>query len=532
MISTSEISVQFGGQKLFEDVNVKFVPGNCYGLIGANGAGKSTFIKVLSGELEPTHGQVHITPGETLSVLKQDHFAHEEMTVLDVVIMGNEKLYKVMKEKDGLYAKPDFSEADGIRAGELEGIFGELNGWEAESDAALMLAGLGIGTDFHDKLMKELSGGEKVKVLLAQALFGEPDVLLLDEPTNHLDVFAIRWLENFLLNFTRTVIVVSHDRHFMNKVCSHIADIDFGKIKTYAGNYEFWKESTELAIRLRSNEKKKAEDRAADLKKFIARFSANASKSKQTTSRKKQLENLNLDDLPVSSRKYPFVGFEQTREAGNDILDLDGLCKTIDGEVLLKDIRFSLKKGDKVALIGTSDVARTALFKIIAGEMEADSGTIRQGATITQGYFPSDNTKYFSSGDITLLDWLRQYSTDQDEDFLRGFLGKMLFTRDEAMKKTNVLSGGERVRCMLAKIMLSKPNLLLLDEPTSHLDLESVNALNDGLKRYKGTMIFTSHDHELVQTVADRIIDLDVVLKYDKYIRYDDYIEEQAISQQ
>ncbi len=528
MISTTDISVQFGGRKLFENVNVKFLPGNCYGLIGANGAGKSTFLKVLSGELEATSGHVHMTPGETLSVLKQDHFAHEEIKVLDVVVMGNEKLYNVMKEKDALYAKPDFSEADGVRAGELEGIFGELNGWEAESNAALMLAGLGIGTEFHDKLMKELGGGEKVKVLLAQALFGEPDVLLLDEPTNHLDIYAIRWLENFLLNFEQTVVVVSHDRHFMNKVCSHIADIDFGKIQTYAGNYEFWQQSTELAMRLRSNEKKKAEDRAADLKKFIARFSANASKSRQTTSRQKQLEKLNLEDLPVSSRKQPFVGFVQEREAGNDILEVEGLEKTVDGEQLLKAIRFSVKKGDKIALVGKNDVARTTLFRLLAGELEADKGDIRMGSTITVGYFPSDNSEYFSSGDLTLIDWLRQYSHDQDEDFIRGFLGKMLFARDEAMKKTNVLSGGERVRCMLAKIMLSQPNLLLMDEPTSHLDLESVDALNEGLKRYKGTVIFTSHDHELMNTVADRIIEIDSTIKYDKYTSYDEYIEEHA----
>ena len=528
MISTSDVSVQFGGRKLFENVNVKFLPGNCYGLIGANGAGKSTFLKVLSGEIEPTSGQVHITPGEVLSVLKQDHFAHEEIKVLDVVVMGNEKLFNIMKEKDLLYAKPDFSEADGNRAGELEEAFGELNGWEAESNAALMLAGLGIGTEFHDKLMKELSGAEKVKVLLAQALFGDPDILLLDEPTNHLDIYAIRWLENFLMNYEKTVVVVSHDRHFMNKVCSNIADIDFGKIQTYAGNYEFWQQSTELAMRLRSNEKKKAEDRAADLKKFIARFSANASKSKQTTSRQKQLEKLNLDDLPVSSRKQPFVGFEQKREAGNDILEVDSLTKVVDGETLLKDVRFSVKKGDKIALVGKNDVARTTLFRLLASELEADKGDIRLGSTITVGYFPSDNSEYFDKEDITLIDWLRQYSHDQDEDFIRGFLGKMLFARDEALKKTKVLSGGERVRCMLAQIMLSQPNLLLMDEPTSHLDLESVDALNEGLKRYKGTLIFTSHDHELVHTVADRIIEIDGELLYDKYTTYDDYIEETA----
>jgi len=529
VISTSNVSVRFGSQKLFEDVNVKFLPGNCYGLIGANGAGKSTFLKILSGEIEPTTGEVHITPGETLSFLRQDHFAYEELRVLDVVLMGNERLFNVMKEKDLLYAKPDFSEEDGIRASELEGTFAELNGWEAESSAALMLAGLGIGTEFHDRLMKELSGGEKVKVLLAQALFGNPDVLLLDEPTNHLDIFAIRWLEDFLLNFEHTVVVVSHDRHFMNKVCSHIADVDFGKITTYTGNYEFWKRSSELAQRLRGDEKKKAEDKAEDLKRFIARFSANASKSKQTTSRQKQLEKLNLADLPVSSRRQPFVGFEQKREAGNDILQVNGITKSLDGELLLKDIRFTVNKGDKIALIGKSDVARTTLFKILAGELEPDSGGFVQGTTITAGYFPSDNTSYFSSSDITLLDWLRQYSVDQDESYIRGFLGKMLFSRDEATKKSNVLSGGERVRCMLAKIMLAQPNMLLLDEPTSHLDLEAVNSLNEGLQRFRGTLIFTSHDHELVNTVANRIIDIDVSVKSDKYITYDDYIEEQAL---
>jgi ATPase subunit of ABC transporter with duplicated ATPase domains len=528
VISASNVSVSFGSQKLFEDVNIKFLPGNCYGLIGANGAGKSTFLKVLSGEIEPTTGEIIRTPGHTLSILRQDHFAFDEIAVMATVLMGNERLYKVIQEKDALYAKPDFSEADGERASELEGQFAELGGWEAESNAALMLAGLGIGTDMHPKLMKELTGAEKVKVLLAQALFGEPDVLLLDEPTNHLDIFAIRWLENFLLNFEKTVIVVSHDRHFMNKVCSHIADVDFRKITAYTGNYEFWKQSSELAMRLRADEKKKAEDKAEDLKRFIARFSANASKSKQTTSRQKQLEKLDLSELPVSSRRQPFVGFESKREAGKDILTVDGITKTVDGELLLKDIRFTVKKGDKIAIVGKSDLARTTLFKILAGELEPDRGTFSLGSTITLGYFPVDNSKYFDGGEHSLIDWLRQYSPDPDENFLRGFLGRMLFSRDEAMKKTNVLSGGERVRCMLSKIMLSQPNLLLFDEPTSHLDLESVNALNDGLQRFKGTVIFTSHDHELVHTVADRIIDIDVTLKADKYITYDEYVEEQA----
>lgn len=528
MISTSGISVNFGSQKLFEDVNIKFLPGNCYGLIGANGAGKSTFLKVLSGELDPSSGQVHRTPGETLSVLKQDHFAFDEQRVIETVLMGNEKLFKVIREKDALYAKADFSEADGIRASDLETRFAELNGWEAESDAALMLAGLGIGTDAHQKLMKDLNGGDKVKVLLAQALFGQPDVLLLDEPTNHLDIYAIRWLENFLLGFEKTVIVVSHDRHFMNKVCTHMADIDFRKITTYTGNYEFWKKSSELALRLRSEEYKKNEDRAEALKGFIARFSANASKSKQATSRRKQLENLNLSDLPVSTRREPFIGFEQKREAGKDILEVDGISKSVDGQALLKNIRFTIKKGDKIAIIGKNDVAKTTLFKILMKEVEPDSGTFTFGSTITAGYFPVDNSEYFNKEGLSLVDWLRQYSPDPDESFIRGFLGKMLFSGQEVLKSTNVLSGGERVRCMMAKLMLSQPNLLFLDEPTSHLDLESVNALNDGLQKYKGTLVFTSHDHELVQTVANRIIDLDVTIKNDKYITYDEYIELEA----
>jgi ATPase subunit of ABC transporter with duplicated ATPase domains len=530
LISTSNVSVSFGGQKLFVEVNVKFIPGNCYGLIGANGAGKSTFLKVLSGEIEPTSGEVHRTPDETLSILRQDHFAYEELRVLDVVLMGNEKLFNLIKDKDALYAKADFSDADGVRASELEAQFAEMNGWEAESDAGVMLAGLGIGTDFHTKLMKELTGSEKVKVLLAQALFGNPDILLLDEPTNHLDIYAIRWLEDFLLNFENTVIVVSHDRHFMNKVCSHIADVDYGKITTYTGNYEFWKKSSELAMRLRSDENKKNEQKAADLKTFIARFSANASKSKQTTSRQKQLEKLNLDDLPRSSRRQPFVGFDQKRESGNDILEIDQLSKKIDGEVILDKIRLSVKKGDKIALIGKNSIAKSTLFKILNGELEPDSGTYKIGGTITTGYFPIDNSSFFDNSDIDLVNWLRQYSEDKDESFIRGFLGKMLFSKEEANKMTKVLSGGERVRCVLAKIMLQQPNLLFMDEPTSHLDLESVNALNEGLQRFKGTLIFTSHDHELVQTVANRIIHLDSTITYDKYITYDEYVDESRVT--
>ena len=528
MISTSGVSVHFGSQKLFEDVNVKFLPGNCYGLIGANGAGKSTFLKVLAGEIEPSKGEVHRNPGETLAILRQDHFAFDEVAVLQTVMMGNEKLFRVIQEKDALYAKSDFSDADGIRASELEGQFASLNGWEAESKAALMLAGLGIGTDAHSKLMKELNGGEKVKVLLAQALFGEPDVLLLDEPTNHLDIYAIRWLENFLLEFENTVVVVSHDRHFMNKVCTHIADVDFGKITTYSGNYEFWKRSSELAMRLRADENKKNTDKAEELKKFIARFGANASKARQTTSRQRLLEKLDLSDLPVSSRRQPFVGFDSKREAGKDILTVEGLSKKLDGEWVLRNVSFTVKKGDKIALVGKNDVAKSTLFKILAGELSPDEGSFVFGSTITTGYFPIDNSKYFDKSDLNLIGWLGQYSPDPDESFLRGFLGKMLFTRDEAMKRTNVLSGGERVRCMLAKLMLSQPNLLLLDEPTSHLDLEAVNSLNDGMQRFKGTLIFASHDHELVNTVADRIIDLDLKIVSDKYITYDEYIELQA----
>ena len=526
VIATSNLSIHFGSQQLFRDVNIKFIPGNCYGLIGANGAGKSTFLKILSGEIEPTLGQVIRAPGQTLSVLRQDHFVFDEVNVLEAVMQGNEKLFAVIKEKNALYAKADFSEKDGERASELEGEFAELNGWEAESNAALMLAGLGIGTEHLTKLMKELTGAEKIKVLLAQALFGEPDVLLLDEPTNHLDIFAIRWLEEFLMKSEKTVIVVSHDRHFMNKVCTHIADVDFKKITAYSGNYEFWKRSSELAMRLKSDEKRKAEDKAEDLKRFIARFSANASKSRQTTSRQKQLEKLNLDDLPTSSRREPFVGFEIARESGKEVLKIESLSKTLDGVVLLNKINLELKRGDKIALVGASDVSRTTLLKILVGELEADQGSFALGSSIKLGYLPVDNSALFT-GEKSLIDWLHQYSPDPDESFLRGWLGRMLFSRDDVFKKTNVLSGGERMRCVLSKLMLAQPNLLLLDEPTSHLDLEAVSALNDGLQRYKGTLIFTSHDHELVNTVADRIVEIndDGTIAFDKYISYDEYVD-------
>lgn len=524
MISTTNIALNFGGRKLFDDVNIKFTPGNCYGLIGANGSGKSTFIKLLSGDIDVQKGTINITPGHRLSVLKQDHYAFDQHQVLKTVIMGNERLYKIMIEKDEIYAKSDFSEADGIRASELESEFAEQNGWEAEAEAGQMLAGLGIGPSFYDKYMKELNGGEKVKVLLAQALFGTPDILLLDEPTNHLDFKAIAWLENFLLNFKNIVVVVSHDRHFLNKVCTHMADIDFGKITTYAGNYDFWRQSSELALKLRSAENKKAEDKASDLKAFIQRFSANASKSKQATSRQKQLEKLKIIDLPVSTRKYPFVQFDSTREAGKDLLRVEGLSKTIEGVELLKDISFTIEKGDKCVFLSENDVAITTLFHILAGEMEPDSGSFTWGVTTTQSYFPNDNSQYFSDGIHNLVDWLRLYSQNKDVTFIRGFLGKMLFSGEEALKKTNVLSGGEKVRCMLAKMMLSGANVLLFDGPTNHLDLESITAVNDGLIRFKGTILFTSHDHEFVQTVANRIININTTLIDDTRSTFDEFL--------
>lgn len=518
--------MSFGGQKLFDDVNIKFTPGNCYGLIGANGAGKSTFVKILSGELEAQSGQVIIPQGLRLSVLKQNHYAYEEMEVLKTIMMGNERLYKIITQKDALYAKEDFTDEDGIKASELESEFAELNGWEAESEAGSLLAGLGLGTEFLDKKMKDLTISEKVKVLLAQAIFGTPDILLLDEPTNNLDIASIQWLEDFIMNFKNTVIVVSHDRHFLNKVCTHIADIDFKKINNYTGNYDFWRKSSELAMHLRGSENKKMEEKAAELKAFIQRFSANASKSKQATSRQKQLDKLQIKDLPVSTRKYPYVSFKSAREAGKDILRVSGLTKTIDGEKILDNISFTLNKEDKIILLGPNDLAKTTLFQILNGEMEPDSGTYEWGVTITKSYFPSDNSKYFESGEHNLINWLRQYSEDQHESFLRGFLGKMLFTQEESLKKTNVLSGGEKVRCMLSKMMLSGANVLLMDGPTAHLDLESITALNDGLIDFKGTIIFTSHDHEFIQTIANRIIEIDGKITEDKYLSYDEYIQE------
>lgn len=524
MISANNVSLSFGGRKLFDDVNIKFTPGNCYGLIGANGAGKSTFVKILSGDLEPNTGSVELTPGERLSVLKQDHYAFDEFTALQTVIMGNDTLYKIMKEKDDLYMKPDFSDEDGLRAAELEAEFADMNGWEAESEAGIMLSGLGIETALHDKKMADLNGSQKVKVLLGQALFGKPDVLLLDEPTNHLDIAAIQWLEEFLYNFENTVIVVSHDRHFLNKVCTHIADLDFGKIKIYTGNYDFWRKSSELALQLRSDQKKKNDEKAKQLKEFIARFSANAAKSKQATSRKQQLEKLEINDLPISSRKYPFVNFEQEREAGKDILKVDGLTKTLDGVKVLDNVSFTINKNDKVAFLSDNDLAITTLFQILHGEMQPDAGEVKWGVTIKNSYFPTDNSKFFDDGKYSIIDWLRQYSEDQTDTFIRGFLGKMLFSGEEAKKKTNVLSGGEKVRCMLSKMMLETPNVVTLDGPTAHLDLESITAVNDGLMRFKGTVLFSSHDHEFIQTVADRIIEINSVVTEDKYFTYDEFL--------
>ncbi|GMR68747.1 ATP-binding cassette domain-containing protein [Bacillus cereus] len=533
MITVSNVSLRFADRKLFEDVNIKFTPGNCYGLIGANGAGKSTFLKILSGEIEPSTGDIHITPGERLAVLKQNHFEYEEFPVLETVIMGHTQLYKVMQEKNAIYMKEDFSDEDGMRAAELEGEFAELNGWEAESEAAILLKGLGIGEDLHDKKLSELTGSEKVKVLLAQALFGKPDILLLDEPTNHLDLKAIQWLENFLMNFENTVIVVSHDRHFLNKVCTHMADLDFGKIQLYVGNYDFWYESSQLALKLTQDANKKKEEKVKELQNFIARFSSNASKAKQATSRKKLLDKITLDDIRPSSRRYPFVGFTPEREVGNDLLTVEGLSKTIDGEKVLDNVYFTLNKGDKVAFIGRNDIAMTTLFKILMGEMEPDSGSFKWGVTTSQSYFPRDNSKYFENSDSNLVDWLRQFSPqDESESFLRGFLGRMLFSGEEVKKNVSVLSGGEKVRCMLSKMMLSGANVITLDDPTNHLDLESITALNNGLIAFKGTMLFTSHDHQFVQTIANRIIEVTPNGVIDKEATYDEFLENEELQKQ
>ena len=533
MITVNNVGLRYGDRKLFEDVNIKFTPGNCYGLIGANGAGKSTFLKILSGEIEAQSGDVHMGPGERLAVLKQDHFAYEEEEVLKVVIMGHERLYEVMQEKDAIYMKENFTDEDGMKAAELEGEFAELNGWEAEPEASILLKGLGITEDRHTKKMAELNGGDKVKVLLAQALFGKPDVLLLDEPTNHLDLKAIKWLEEFLINFENTVIVVSHDRYFLNKVCTHIADLDFGKIKVYIGNYDFWYESSQLALKLTQDANKKKEEKIKELQNFIARFSANASKSSQATSRKKLLDKISLDDIEPSSRRYPYVGFTPEREIGNDLLRVDGISKTIDGVKILDNVSFTMNKGDKIAFVGKDEIAKTTMFKILAGEIEPDGGSFKWGVTTSQAYFPKDNAEFFEGVDLNLVDWLRQYSpNDQSESFLRGFLGRMLFSGDEVTKKASVLSGGEKVRCMLSKMMLSGSNVLMLDEPTNHLDLESITALNNGLISFKGSMIFSSHDHQFIQTIANRIIELTPKGTVDKQMSYDEYLENGELQKQ
>jgi ATPase subunit of ABC transporter with duplicated ATPase domains len=530
MISANGVSLRYGGRALFENVNIKFTPGNCYGLIGANGAGKSTFLKILSGEIEPSKGDVTITPGERLAVLKQDHFEFDEYEVLRTVMMGHQRLIKIMEEKEILYAKSEFTEEEGIRLSELEAEFAELNGWEAESDAATLLNGLNIGEEYHYKKMKDLDGNEKVRVLLAQALFGNPDILLMDEPTNHLDIASITWLENFLANFENTVIVVSHDRHFLNQVCTQITDIDFGKIQMFVGNYDFWYQSSQLAQQQAKDVNKKTEARMKELQEFIQRFSANASKSKQATSRKKLLDKLTLEDIKPSSRKYPFVDFKPDREAGNDLLMISGITKEIEGEMLLNDVTIIVNKGDKIAFVGTYGKAKTTLFKILMDKMEPDSGEFKWGITTTQAYFPSDNSEFFDGVDLNLVDWLRQFSKDQTETFLRGWLGRMLFSGEEALKKASVLSGGEKVRCMLSKMMLSGANVLILDEPTTHLDLESITALNNGLINYKGTILFTSHDHEFVQTIANRIIEITPKGIIDRQMTYDEYLENEDIS--
>lgn len=526
MISTSGISLRYGGRALFENVNIKFTPGNCYGLIGANGSGKSTFLKILSGEIEANKGEVTVTPGDRLAVLKQNHFEFDEYDVIRTVLLGHKRLCDIMDEKDALYAKPEFSEADGIKISELEAEFAELNGWEAESEAATLLNGLGITEELHYKKMQELDGNDKVRVLLAQALFGNPDILLLDEPTNHLDIASITWLENFLSNFENTVIVVSHDRHFLNSVCTHIADIDFGKIQLYVGNYDFWYESSQLALQQARDLNKKTELKMKELQEFIQRFSANASKSKQATSRKRLLEKLTLEDIKPSSRKYPFVDFKPEREAGNDLLSVSGISKAIDGEAVLSDVGFMVNKGDKIAFVGPDGLAKTTLFKILMGELKADSGDFKWGVTTSQAYFPKDNSSFFDGVDLSLVDWLRQFSKDQTETFLRGWLGRMLFSGEEALKKASVLSGGEKVRCMLSKMMLSGANILLFDEPTNHLDLESITALNNGLINFKGTILFVSHDHQFVQTVANRIIEITPKGLIDRQTTYDEYLED------
>ena len=524
MLSANGVTIRFGKRVLFEDVNIKFGKGNCYGIIGANGAGKTTFLKVLSGEIEPNKGDVTLDKGERISVLKQDHFAYEDYSVLDTVMMGNKELYDIMKQKDAIYAKPDFSEEDGMIAAKLEERFAELDGWNAESDAAMLLNDLGISPENHYKMMKEIEAREKVKVLLAQSLFGNPDVLLLDEPTNDLDLKSINWLQEFLINFENTVIVISHDRYFLNKVCTHIADVDFGKIKVYPGNYDFWYESSQLALKQMREQNKKKEEKIKELQDFIARFSANASKSKQATSRKKSLEKIELDEIKPSNRKYPYVDFKPDREPGKEILQVKNISKTIDGEKILDNISFTVKQDDKIAFLADNENAKTILFQIIAGELEPDEGELVWGTTITSSYFPKDNNYLFNT-DENLTDWLRKYSKDPDETYVRGFLGRMLFSGDEALKKVNVLSGGEKVRCVLSKMMLSGANFLIFDEPTNHLDMESITSVNDGMAKFKGNILFTSHDHQLTQTVANRIIDIKEDGKViDREVSYNEYL--------
>jgi len=529
MITVSNLSLQFSDKKLFEEVNLKFTPGNCYGVIGANGSGKSTLLRILSGEIDQSKGDVFITPGQRMAVLKQNHFEFDKYTVLETVVMGHNRLYEIMNEKDSLYAKEEFSVEDGIRASELEGEFAELDGWDAETNAEKLLMGLKIEKKYHQNYMYELSGNEKVKVLLAQALFGNPDILLLDEPTNHLDIRSIAWLEEFLINYEKMVIVVSHDRHFLNKVCTHMVDIDFTKAKMFVGNYDFWYESSQLALRLMKDQNKKSDEKIKELKAFIARFSANASKSKQATARKKMLDKINVYDIHPSSRRYPFVGFATEREAGKDILYIDNISKTIEGNKVLNNVSFTVNKDDKICFVSRNPLATTTLFKILMGEMEPDEGTFRWGVTTSRSFLPLDNEEYFNGIDLSLVDWLRNYSVEKDETFIRSFLGKMLFSGEESLKKINVLSGGEKVRCMLSKMMLSAANVLILDEPTNHLDLESIQALNNGLVAYKGTMLFTSHDHKFNQTIANRVIVLTPNGLLDMAGTFDELFEDETI---
>lgn len=527
MIDVINVSLNFSGQTLFKDVDLKFTPGNCYGIIGANGAGKSTFLRILSGDLEPTTGNVSIKKGTRMSVLKQDHFEYDQYTVLDTVIMGNERLYEVMKEKDAIYMKEDFNDEDGIKAAELEAEFAEMDGWEAESDVSRLIQGLGLSNDILYSQMSALTGKEKVKVLLAQALFGNPGIILLDEPTNHLDIKAVNWLEDFLMDYEGTVVVVSHDRHFLNTVCTNIVDVDYGKIKMYVGNYEFWYESSQMIQKMVKDQNKKSEDKIKELQAFIQRFSANKSKSKQATSRRKLLDKMTVEEMPSSSRRYPFVGFNMEREAGKDILIVEGLSKTIDGVKVLDNVSFRVNKGDKIAFVGENEIANTTLFKIIMGEMEADEGSYKWGVTITSSYFPMDNSEYFNGCTLNLVDWLSQYTSETTESFMRGFLGRMLFSGDDVYKEVQVLSGGEKVRCMLSRMMLYGSNVLVLDQPTNHLDLESITAVNEGLMNFKGNVLFASHDHEFIQTIANRIIEFkpDGAM-VDRLGTYDEYIEE------